>query len=742
LAGDIDASLVGRLASAADADEVPIIIQMAERIEVSTLAHGRRPARLERLVRSLRETADRSQQGVRGRLAVLGAKRMRPLWIGNALAATVRAEMVPELAAMPGVKRVTLDGEIRRSAFPSLTTTASPGRNIEAVGAPALWEMGITGEGVVVAGMDTGVDLQHPDLAGRWRGGSNSWFDPNGEYPAPYDYDGHGTGTLAVAVGGDAGGTAIGVAPGARWIAAKIFRDSDYAPESSIRLAHQWLLDPDGNPATDDAPHVLNVSWGYMAGVCYAGIGGGMLEDIQTLRAAGIAIVFAAGNEGPADNSSVSPANYPGSLSVGAVDSLRKVTLFSSRGPSSCDDGLFPRLVAPGVQILTADLTAFNLDPYVTVRGTSFAAPHVAGALALLRSAFSARDTAELEAALQFSAADLGPAGPDYSYGNGFLDIPAAYRTLLPFAVSILGHRFDTSTVGDESAPFVFTVTNRGDAPLSFDPVSFAVGSAFVLTADGCGGKILDAGQQCALAVAYLPTTEGTHQDHLALVAYSGADRLPLWLSLEGDTFSRVTLLQPNGGERLLTGSRVAITWGLPLSAFGVDLLYSLDNGSTWKTIDVGVEGTSYDWTVPPVSATRSACLVKVKGRTDSGALLSADRSDRTFTIQPLHVLAPQGGEAFTSGEPLAVSWEQGSTLRPVEPEKGVRVQLTTNGGLTWRTLAELPAGTTAYEGEVPSVSSVRSACRVRVQLRDATGKLVGSDRSDRPITISPQPVP
>jgi len=67
---------------------------------------------------------------------------------------------------------------------------------------------------------------------------------------------------MGLLVGGAAGGTAIGVAPGARWISVKIFADNGLASLSGIHLGFQWLLDPDGNPATDDAPDVANHSWG------------------------------------------------------------------------------------------------------------------------------------------------------------------------------------------------------------------------------------------------------------------------------------------------------------------------------------------------------------------------------------------------------------------------------------------------------------------------------------------------
>jgi bacillopeptidase F len=270
--------------------------------------------------------------------------------------------------------------------------------------------------------MDTGVDAQHPDLADRWRGGSNSWFDPNGEHPTPYDRSGHGTGTMSVAVGGDAGGTSIGVAPGAEWIAEKIFNDAGVATLSGIHQGFQWLLDPDGNPATADIPDVVNNSWGFpnLAGQCYLEF----QPDLEVLLAAGIAVVFYAGNQGSLG--SVSPANNPDGFGVGAVDSTLTVTWTSSVGPSPCDGSIFPEVVAPGVGVRAADLGS----GYLSVTGTSFAAPHVAGAIALLRQADPDASVAALEQALTASATDVGPAGADNTAGYGLLNVPLALELL------------------------------------------------------------------------------------------------------------------------------------------------------------------------------------------------------------------------------------------------------------------------------------------------------------------------
>ena len=150
--------------------------------------------------------------------------------------------------------------------------------------------------------------------------------------------------------------------------------------------------------------------------------------DLQSLRAAGILPIFAAGNSGPGSGTSVSPSNNPAAFAVGATNDNDGMYAYSSRGPSSCGESstVFPEVVAPGVGIHTAD----RYWSYFDATGTSLAAPHVAGGLALLLSAYPDLTAAQQENALKSSAVDLGVAGPDNDFGYGRLDLLAAYQWL------------------------------------------------------------------------------------------------------------------------------------------------------------------------------------------------------------------------------------------------------------------------------------------------------------------------
>lgn len=441
------AELRRALATRSAEADTAVIVRLRAPLDLRARAVGRRDPRDQQLPVALRERLGQSVVALQPWLTRADVHDVRPLWIINGVALTLPARAVAELAARPGVARVDLDSHVqgapqqrtppaRRGAAPAMappptptptpTSGQEPGTfvpewNIAAVRAPALWSRGQTGRGVVVALMDTGADLQHPQLRARWRAGANSWFDPHGEESSPYDALGHGTQSLAIILGG----AGLGMAPDARWIAVRLFDSQGRARMSDIHRAFQWLLDPDGDPATPDAPDVVNASWtlsGAAAGSCIREFE----EDILALRSAGMAVVFAAGNDGPAPGTSSSPGNNPGALSVGAVTRTRNLARQTSRGPSACDGSGFPRLLAPGVNVRTADLSHGGVPSYTSVSGSSLAAPHVSGALALLAAAFPQASVSELEEALQAGAAP----GPDPQLPARLLDVQAAFEHL------------------------------------------------------------------------------------------------------------------------------------------------------------------------------------------------------------------------------------------------------------------------------------------------------------------------
>jgi serine protease AprX len=427
--GFIDPGLQAVLQELSPEDEISVIVRLSGQADIPPIRDVDKSLRRQKIITALKRKAELSHPPLKAFLEARQAKRIVSLWLINGLAVTARAGLIRQLADHPQIVSIQLDEPI--TAPPVLYGPATISEwNLNAIRAPELWSLGYTGQGSVVANMDTGVDVNHPDLTSKWRGGANSWYDPHGQHATPYDADGHGTQTMGLVVGGDVGGTAIGVAPDAKWIAVKIFNDAGSSSLSIIHQGFQWLLDPDGDPATDDAPNVVNNSWGLAFPVNEC-----ILEfqnDIEILKAAGIGMVFSAGNAGPNSSTSISPGNNPGGVAVGSVDSSLNIALSSSRGPSACTGAFYPKIVAPGVNVRTTDLTFGGVFPnsYAVVSGTSFAAPHLTGAMALLLSAFPHMSLSKLEWALTHSGVDLGDPSPDNTYGYGMLDVVRAHRFL------------------------------------------------------------------------------------------------------------------------------------------------------------------------------------------------------------------------------------------------------------------------------------------------------------------------
>ena len=448
VAGNVDPGLREVMMRPSPEEIVKVIIVLSDQADLRGYEALEKQARRAQIVTALRDKAERTQLPLLKFLKGRGLTKVKRLWLINGIVMDIPAKLIPQMARLPGVRTIAMDAPVRATQTISAGSAAAEW-NIAQINAPILWGLGLTGQNVVVANVDTGVALSHPAVNATWRGGNNSWYNPysipanasdcsrSGCSPCelsatqPCDFNGHGTGTMGIMVGGVSTytGTATGVAPGAKWISVKGLNDNGLGFSSIIIEGYQWLLNPDGNAATADAPDIINNSWDFD----YNGAGclgdAPLLTAIQNLRSADIAIVFAAGNLGPMNSTSVSPANFSPSFSVGSTNNADVISSTSSRGPNACNNSaVFPDVVAPGEYILVADPTSPTGYSYGS--GTSFAAPHVAGALALLKSAFPKKSVTELESALRKTGLDLGPAGPDNTYGNGRIDVSAAYNLL------------------------------------------------------------------------------------------------------------------------------------------------------------------------------------------------------------------------------------------------------------------------------------------------------------------------
>jgi len=456
-----------KASSAAHGVQRTFLVHLRERADLRPvmMMSGKQERRRATVAR-LRETAGHSQGPVLAYLETRSTEgkvsQIEPYWIFNGLAVTADLDTLLELAARPDVEMIRANHVHRieplpRTEAPSLQDLEW---NVEIIRADLAWQaFGVTGEGIVVANMDTGVDWQHPALQRKYRGYDETdpaasehdynWFDFTGTYPnepGPREayisnVSDHGTHTMGIMVGSEADGSnQVGVAPGARWIAVKIFDDEGYSTDADIHAGFQWMLAPtdlNGDSLRPDlAPDVVSNSWGDENGSDTS-----FWDDILAWRAAGIMSTFSSGNDGPNGDTVGSPASFPFAFSVGATDRDDRVASFSSRGPSPWGQTK-PEVTAPGSSIRSTIAGGGYEGGW---NGTSMAAPHVAGLTALLLQAdrqyngmvdFSPNPTLTLmETERVITSTVVHPLDqvqvPDNHYGWGRIDAYQAVGTVV-----------------------------------------------------------------------------------------------------------------------------------------------------------------------------------------------------------------------------------------------------------------------------------------------------------------------
>jgi len=358
-----------------------------------------REARSQYVYETLVETAGRAQAPLRAELDDLGVP-YRSYYVINMIRVDGARWLMRRFEGRPGVAQVILNPNVReypnRIPFPYGGDNAVPAGvqpNLATIHADDAWALGMTGEGIVVAGQDTGYDWTHPALRSHYRGWDGqsadhdyNWHDAWDDTAVPFDDDSHGTHTMGTVLGDDGARNRTGVAPGAQWIGCRNMRRGFGNPGAYAECI-EFFLAPyphGGDPFTEGdvllAPHVINNSWGCPD---FEGCFPDTLEPaVEALRAAGIMMVVSAGNDGPAcATATTPPANYNAAFSVGATGNSGDIVGFSSRGPVG---GLVkPDVSAPGDWVRSS----VPGGGYGYAGGTSMAGPHVAGLVALLWSA-------------------------------------------------------------------------------------------------------------------------------------------------------------------------------------------------------------------------------------------------------------------------------------------------------------------------------------------------------------------
>lgn len=443
-----DEKITGRLGemikNSSDTDFLPVIIVLQDQYPIMDLDQelyiqkSSLHERAYRVITELKQHASLTQHDLLNHLDSLdhrGFRNLRAFWITNAVALEARPEVINDISGLSCVGYIDIDEQGKliepKEIKPSRMPHGKAERGLKVVNAHKMWAAGYTGQGAILSNLDHGVDGTHPALTANWRGNQvpwqQAWFDAVQGTSFPSDQNGHGTGTMGYMAGLDAlTNDTIGMAFGADWIAAKVL----YYTSSQILPCFQWIIDPDGDPLTSsDMPTVFNIAWGLNNYQCTS------LYDnaLAAIEASGIALVWSAGNSGPAPGTIKNPHNQNHtemySFSVGGIDPDDPdliIDPISSRGPTPCNLGtgnqIKPEITAP-----IFGRTAWTNHEYVLFYGTSVSAPYVSGAIALLKEAYPQKTGNELKWMLYGSAVDKGAPGEDNDYGMGVLDVWAAY---------------------------------------------------------------------------------------------------------------------------------------------------------------------------------------------------------------------------------------------------------------------------------------------------------------------------
>ena len=265
-----------------------------------------------------------------------------------------------------------------------------------------------TGGGINVAVLDTGIDLDHPDLMANVEGEYMALAEVGRyrKHRAPDDDNGHGTHVAGIIAAEDNTQGVVGVAPDANLYAVKVLDQNGSGYFSDVIDGIYWAIDthdPTVSPSGNDDIHIINMSLGADEGSVDLSVAVSAAED------AGILIVAAAGNDGKAVDY---PAAYPGVIAVAATNDQDTAPSWSSRGDGKGDDEV--ELAAPGVAVYST----YKDGSYETLSGTSMASPHVAGSAALVWAANSGWDATDVRTALIVRAEGLGDAKV---YGHGLV---------------------------------------------------------------------------------------------------------------------------------------------------------------------------------------------------------------------------------------------------------------------------------------------------------------------------------
>ena len=369
-----------------------------------------------RLLRSLDAVRDASEELP---LIVRYASRQRIMRHGGVLRGVrqgYRYHLRPFVhmhATVEGIEALEADPDVTH-IHPDLPVHAYLDASLPHIRVPMLWQEHLTGQGIRIGIIDSGIDFDHPDFTGRIIEAAD--FTGTG----PGDRHGHGTHCAGVLAGSGAMSDRHyrGVAPDAELFVAKVLRGDGQGMMSDVMMGLEW--------AVEQGVQVISLSLGG-PGPCDGT--DALCETCEAAVERGITVAVAAGNDGPTPYSVGSPGCAAGVITVGAASDLDRIATFSSRGPTA-DGRTKPDVVLPGVEIIAPRAAATTMgtpidDWYTASSGTSMATPHAAGLAALLLQAEPDLTPLEIKSRLMRTAIDLG--APANAQGAGRVDAWRAY---------------------------------------------------------------------------------------------------------------------------------------------------------------------------------------------------------------------------------------------------------------------------------------------------------------------------
>ncbi len=436
------------------ADEFDIYIILEDKVDLQDLDSSLRSQRASRsqrartVTKALYQKAQESQAEILGELERdSGVKKesIKSYWLANIIFMRANKATLAKLSNDPRVQTIGIEGELMlieseaESAAVVVPDEAEPG--LDRINVRPLWDMGYTGYGQLALVADTGIDPTHLAYGHRYRGNTNgdteAWYRWQDQQATPFQCGDHGSHVLGTVLGLDRlNRDTIGVAFDAQWLGSANLCGG--GTESNIGT-FQWSVNPDGDLETvEDMAGVINNSW-WDPRVFGEDCNSVYVDVLEALEVAGVVVVFSGGNAGPDPATMTSPhninINLVNTFTVAALNGNRDdlpIALFSSRGPSTCEVEAGPLLIKPEVAAPGVDVRSAVLENgYGFKSGTSMAAPHVSGAILILRQAFPEVSAYEVKMALYNSCRDLGDPGEDNTFGMGIIDVLAAYNYLI-----------------------------------------------------------------------------------------------------------------------------------------------------------------------------------------------------------------------------------------------------------------------------------------------------------------------